>query len=287
MKSSGGLSRFFCRNPSQLYMTCENGYATFALLPGFSLLYQIHPLPHSLWITMVWLHGSTNFKKHHELHEVGSPLQQSAWPLFPQESHHEASLYGPEDSRVMLRSRLQRRVSLPFWVSQSVDAEFALAAILLSNWRCKGNLLWRGFGTGTQPKKCLGLRFQCEASWGLFLSFHLHDWSCRWREGWVSDTNKQIRHNIKLTKLLNHQNGQCTVEQLSIPGIFQPFCCISAKCVAQIALESLQKRISGLIVCGTNYLFQNPIVITYSALQIHFCNGWFYTPYSYVLYTLQ
>ena len=35
MKSSGGLSRFFCRKPSQLYMTCENGHAAFGLLPGF------------------------------------------------------------------------------------------------------------------------------------------------------------------------------------------------------------------------------------------------------------
>lgn len=95
------------------------------------------------------------------------------------------------------------------------------------------------------------LRLQCEASWGVFLSFHLHDWSCRGaglREGWVSDTNKQIRRNIKFAKLLNHQNGQCTVEQLSITGNVQPFCCISAKCVAQIALEF------GRTPCSQEYL---------------------------------
>lgn len=78
MKSSGGLSRFFCRKPSQLYMTCENGHAAFALLLGFqkrassslAILFLSIALPNSS--------TSTFAVDYDELHEVGWPLQQSA-----------------------------------------------------------------------------------------------------------------------------------------------------------------------------------------------------------------
>lgn len=77
MKSSGGLSRFFCRKPSQLYMTCRNGHAAI-LLPAFqkdassslAILFLSIALPNSS--------TSTFAVDYDELHEVGSPLQQSA-----------------------------------------------------------------------------------------------------------------------------------------------------------------------------------------------------------------
>lgn len=196
----------------------------------------------------------------------------------------------PEDSRDILRSRLQRRVSLPSWVSRSVDAEFDLASILLPNWSCGHTFCVKGiwYRNSTQKSAYASMRSKLR----VFLSFPLHDWSCRGaglREGWVSDTNKQIRHNIKFTKLLNHQmDNSWAVEyswEFSAILLHQRQMCGTNS--TWIRENSLQQRISGLMVCRTDELFQNRIVITYNALQIIFCNGCFYTPYSYVLYTLQ